>query len=240
MRPRSDDIAALENRLGYRFNDRALLVEALRHSSWVNEHPQENRRDNERLEFLGDAVLNLIIGQLLMQTYPDMREGDLSRTRAKLVSEPQLAALARQLDLGRHLRLGKGEAQTDGRDKSSLLADAFEAALAALYLDGGLDTAAHVVQQLYQTLLRDIPSHHHHSDYKSRLQEAVQLRHQAVPSYQVVGESGPDHRKIFRVAVRICGLTAEGEGGSKKKAEQAAAQMGLARLKEAGLIHPGS
>jgi ribonuclease III len=236
----SPKLTEFEERLGYRFTDGALLEEALCHRSWLNENFREDLRDNERFEFLGDAVLNLIIGHLLMQTYPQMREGDLSRTRAMLVSEPQLAALARQLDLGRFLMLGKGEAQTDGRNKSSLLADAFEATLAALYLDGGFEMAVSFVQKLYAPLLSEISTHSPNPDYKSRLQEAVQLRHQEVPSYQVVGEEGPDHEKTFRVAVSVCGLTAEGEGRSKKKAEQAAAQSGLEHLKKEGLIHPGS
>lgn len=233
-------LAEFEDRLGYRFTDRALLEEALRHSSWLNENFSEDLRDNERFEFLGDAVLNLIIGQLLMQQYPDMREGDLSRTRAKLVSEPQLAELARRLDLGRFLMLGKGEAHTDGRNKSSLLADALEATLAALFLDGGFEKALEIVRRLYGPLLSDLANQNRNPDYKSRLQEAVQLRHQEVPDYQVVGESGPDHEKTFRVAATVCGLSAEGEGRSKKKAEQAAARNSLELLKKEGLIHPAS
>ena len=234
------DPSGVEQHLQYEFKNKDLLQEALRHSSYVNELSDQNLQDNERLEFLGDAVLSLIIGQLLMQKYPQMREGDLSRSRAKLVSEPQLAELARQLNLGQFLMLGKGEAQTDGRNKSSLLADAFEATLAALYLDGGFAKAQAFVSHLYAPLLSDIPTGNQNPDYKSRLQEAVQLRHQAVPRYQVVGESGPEHEKTFRVAVSICGLTAEGQGRSKKKAEQDAAREGLERLKQEGLVHPSS
>lgn len=236
----SDELIKLETRLGHSFSDKTILMEALRHSSWVNEHFRADKRDNERLEFLGDAVLSLIIGQLLMERYPDMREGDLSRTRAKLVNEYQLADLARQLDLGRFLMLGKGEAQTDGRNKSSLLADAFEATLAALYLDGGFETALAFVGRLFHPLLTHIPGSSQNPDYKSRLQEAVQLRHQEVPRYKVVGESGPDHEKTFRVTVKVCGLAAEGKGRSKKKAEQDAAREGLVRLKREGLVHPSS
>jgi ribonuclease III len=236
----SAPLTTLEARLGHSFSNRGLLMEALRHSSWVNEHFQEALRDNERLEFLGDAVLNLIIGQLLMERYPHMREGDLSRNRAKLVSEPQLAELARQLDLGRFLLLGKGEDQTDGRNKSSLLADAFEATLAALYLDGGFARALAFVAELYAPLLDYIPSRSQNPDYKSRLQEAVQPRHHEVPRYEVVGESGPDHEKIFRVVVTVCGLRAEGQGRSKKKAEQDAARKGLEHLIKEGLVHPSS
>lgn len=233
-------LTKLETRLDYPFSDKALLMEALRHSSWVNEHFREDLRDNERLEFLGDAVLGLIIGQLLMEKYPEMHEGDLSRTRAKLVNEHQLANLARQLELGSFLMLGKGETQTDGRNKSSLLADAFEATLAALYLDGGFERALTFVSRLFDPLLTDRPGSSQNPDYKSRLQEAVQLRHHEVPQYTVVGETGPDHEKIFCVAVKVCGLTAEGKGGSKKKAEQDAAREGLERLKQGGLIHPSS
>ena len=238
MKP--DALTKLEARLGSPFSDKRLLMEALRHSSWVNEHFQEDLRDNERLEFLGDAVLSLIIGQLLMERYPDMREGDLSRTRAKLVNEHTLADLARQMDLGAFLMLGKGEAQTDGRNKSSLLADAFEATLAALYLDGGFEAALAFVSRLFDPLLVDIPGSSQNQDYKSRLQEAVQLRHHEVPAYTVVAETGPDHEKTFRVAVKVCGLTAEGKGRSKKKAEQDAAREGLERLKKEGLVHPSS
>jgi ribonuclease III len=236
----TDSLTTLEARLGYTFVDKQLIEEALRHSSWVNEHFQADLRDNERLEFLGDAVLNLIIGQLLMQRYPQMREGDLSRTRAKLVSEPQLAELARQLNLGHFLMLGKGEAQTDGRNKSSLLADAFEATLAALYLDGGFRRALAFIGQLYEPLLDHVPSRSQNPDFKSRLQEAVQLRHHEVPQYEVVGESGPDHEKTFRVAVSVCGLRAEGQGRSKKKAEQDAACKGLEKLKQEGRVHPSA
>jgi len=175
-----------------------------------------------------------------MEKYPAMREGDLSRTRAKLVNEHQLADLARQLDLGRFLMLGKGEAQTDGRNKSSLLADAFEATLAALYLDGGFERALTFVSRLYAPLFTEIPGHSQNPDYKSRLQEAVQLRHQEVPQYTVVCETGPDHEKTFCVAVTVCGLKADGKGRSKKKAEQDAAREGLERLKKAGLVHPSS
>jgi ribonuclease III len=235
-----EELTKLETRLGYPFSDKALLMEALRHSSWVNEHFREDLRDNERLEFLGDAVLSLIIGQLLMEKYPEMREGDLSRTRAKLVNEDQLADLARQLDLGRFLMLGKGEAQTDGRNKSSLLADAFEATLAALYLDGGFERALAFVNRLFEPLLTARPGRSKNPDYKSRLQEAVQLRHHEVPVYTVVNETGPDHEKNFCVAMSVCGLTAEGKGPSKKKAEQDAARAGLERLKNEGLVHPSS
>lgn len=235
-----DELSKLETRLGGPFSDKALLMEALRHSSWVNEHFREDLNDNERLEFLGDAVLSLIIGQLLMEKYPEMREGDLSRSRAKLVNEHQLADLARQLDLGRFLMLGKGEAQTNGRNKNSLLADAFEATLAALYLDGGFERALAFVSGLFEPLLTDKHRRSKNPDYKSRLQEAVQLRHHEVPVYTGVDETGPDHEKTFRVAVSVCGLTAEGSGHSKKKAEQDAAREGLERLKKEGLVHPSS
>jgi ribonuclease III len=220
----------LEDALEYRFNSPERLTAALRHSSYVNEHPQADVASNERLEFLGDAVLNLAISHYLMKRYPDMAEGDLSRNRAHLVNETQLAAIAREIGLGPHLLLGKGEAMTDGREKNSILADATEAVIAAIYLDGGFDAALTVVENQFRERLRTVSHEGCQTDFKSRLQERVQSTYHEVPRYEVVDERGPDHEKIFRVRMTVAGLTAEGDGKSKKMAEQEAARAGLELL----------
>ena len=217
----------LEEKLGHHFIDPTLIEEALRHSSYVNEQADPLLRDNERLEFLGDAVLNLIIGDLLMRQYPDLHEGDLSRIRANMVNETQLAAMARTLDLGEYLQLGKGEIQTNGRDKNSILANAMEAIVAAIYLDIGFDQAYGIIHRQFRYLIEEAPNLSNGQDYKSRLQEAVQERIKEVPRYKVVGESGPDHAKTFYVTMNVGDITTEGAGKSKKAAEQDAACKGL-------------
>lgn len=220
----------LEKALGYRFNHADRLTAALRHSSFVNEQPQTDITSNERLEFLGDAVLNLAISHLLMKRYPDQAEGELSRNRAHLVNETQLATIAREIDLGPHLLLGKGEALTDGREKNSILADATEAVIAAIYLDGGFDAAFRFVEYQFRERFSSATPMGYETDYKSRLQERVQSTYRQVPRYQVVDERGPDHQKTFRVRMTVAGFVAEGDGKSKKIAEQAAAREGLALL----------
>jgi ribonuclease-3 len=217
----------LEVVLGYRFNSAEQLTAALRHSSFVNEHPQANITSNERLEFLGDAVLNLAISQLLMQRYPDLDEGELSRNRARLVNETELAAIAREIGLGPHLLLGKGEALTDGRQKNSILADATEALIAAIYMDGGFDAAFGFVKNRFRDRLRRANRTCYETDYKSMLQERVQSTYHDVPRYTVVDERGPDHDKTFRVRMTVAAISADGEGKSKKMAEQEAAREGL-------------
>jgi ribonuclease III len=222
----------LEAALGYHFSDPALLNGALCHSSYVNEQPQGNLESNERLEFLGDAVLNLAVSHLLMHRYPELAEGELSRNRAHLVNETQLAAIARQIAIGPHLLLGKGEALTGGREKNSILADAVEAVIAAVYLDGGFDAAFAFVESRFSRQLAKVNRSRYETDYKSRLQEHVQSVYREVPRYRVVDTSGPDHSKVFRVQVSVAGITAEGDGKSKKMAEQEAARAGLERLDE--------
>lgn len=226
------DLECLQRSLGYTFINTDLLEEALRHSSYVNEQADAGLRDNERMEFLGDAVLNLVIGHLLMEFHPELREGDLSRIRANLVNESQLADLARGLDLGRHLQLGKGETQTQGHEKNSILANAFEALCAAIYLDQGFDAASAILQRLFNDLLKDASLLNTGQDFKSRLQEAVQGTFKAIPAYQVVEEIGPDHDKTFRVAMTVGDLQTEGLGKSKKMAEQDAARQALAQIEE--------
>jgi ribonuclease III len=222
-----DSLANLETRLGYVFRDRALADTALTHTSWRNEAPAPGRADNERLEFLGDAVLALVVSDLLMRRLPDSAEGDLTRARAALVSEGGLARAAGALELGRFLFVGRGEERTGGRARPSILADALEALMGAIYLDGGLDAVAAVVARLFQPELTDVESHAR-LDYKSRLQERSQALWQTAPSYQVVAESGPDHDKRFEVALSFAGREwARASGRSKKEAEQSAAAVAL-------------
>jgi ribonuclease-3 len=224
------DYQTFENKIHYQFKDRKYLEEALRHSSYVNEQPEENLRDNERLEFLGDAVLNLVISHMLMAKDPSLNEGDLSQIRAGLVNESRLADLAREIDIGTFILLGKGEDQTNGRDKNSILADAFEAVMAAIYLDGGFRQVFQILEFHFNPLLDHIDWPQTAFDYKSRLQELVQTSHKAIPRYTVIEESGPDHNKTFRIKVRVLDIEAEGQGKSKKMAEQDAAKNGLAIL----------
>jgi ribonuclease III len=220
----------VENLLEHPFRDRELLAEALRHSSFVNEASEAGLRDNERLEFLGDAVLSLAVGHLLLERFPHFKEGELTRMRAGLVNEPQLAGLARNLTLGDHLQLGKGESQSGGHSKSSILAGAFEALMAAVYLDGGYATALGIVTRLFQPLIEWLDRSGEHTDHKSQLQELVQARPGAMPSYTVVHEAGPDHDKTFQVALRVLDIDARGTGKSKKAAEQDAARRALELL----------
>jgi ribonuclease III len=222
----------LQQTLRYQFNQTALMEEALRHSSYVNEQADDRLRDNERLEFLGDAVLNLAVGDLLMKAYPQMREGELSRIRANMVNESQLADVARQLGLGPHLLLGKGEIQSNGMEKNSLLANALEAMIAAIYLDGGFAAAFDFVAHHFDRLIQAAPEMSSGQDYKSRLQEAVQCTIKEIPSYRVVDESGPDHDKTFTVAVTVGEVDAQGVGKSKKTAEQEAARRALEQFQQ--------
>jgi ribonuclease III len=221
---------SFQTTLGYEFTRLELLREALCHSSYVNEQSDDKLRDNERMEFLGDAVLNLAIGHLLSQGYPDMNEGDLSRIRANLVNETRLSEVARSIELGDYLLLGKGEIQTNGHEKNSILANAFEAVLAAIYLDGGYDTALDIINHHFRKLLDKAHDLNVGADFKSRLQERAQGSLKAIPSYEVIQESGPDHDKTFRVQMTVGSITAEGVGKSKKTAEQEAARRGLEKI----------
>ncbi|MGB8426454.1 MAG: ribonuclease III [Desulfobacterales bacterium] len=220
-------------KLGYLFTDEALISEAFRHSSYVNEQADGNLRDNECLEFLGDAVLNLVVGYLLMQRYPQVKEGDLSRMRAALVNESQLADIARRIDLGAHILLGKGESLSNGQEKNSILADTFEALVAAVFLDGGFDAAYQVIDNHMARYLEEIQGIDSGQDFKSQLQELVQVNRQPMPAYDVIGENGPDHDKTFCVRLQVLELTTEGRGKSKKQAEQDAARRALMRLRQA-------
>ena len=229
---KTNDHLKIEKKLNYEFKSTELLDEALRHSSFVNEQPDADLRDNERFEFLGDAVLNLIVGHILMEHYPDVNEGDLSRTRANLVNESQLAIIARTIDLGAFIRLGKGEIQTNGRDKNSILAGAFEALIAAVYLDGGFKAAFKIIENNFVPLLEAVNSAIDTYDYKSQLQEWVQEQQGPMPYYKVIREEGPDHDKTFWISVKVFDLESEGQGKSKKMAEQDAARKALEILKK--------
>jgi len=221
------EIHSFLQKLGYQFTDEALISEAFRHSSYVNEQADSGLRDNERLEFLGDAVLNLVVGHLLMLRYPEMKEGELSRTRANLVNETQLAEIARTIDLGSQIMLGKGELLSNGCEKNSILADTFEAVVAAVFLDGGFDVANRIVEIHLGHLIDEMQTLSATQDFKSQLQELVQVNQQQMPEYAVVAENGPDHDKTFRVRLIVLDLITEGRGKSKKQAEQDAAKNAL-------------
>jgi ribonuclease III len=233
-----------EERLGYKFSTRELLERALTHSSAVPElratgvdeavsalHP----RDNERLEFLGDAVLELLASEHLLVAFPEWSEGQLSKSRARIVNAGSLEAAARRLRLGEHLRLGRGEEKTGGREKQTLLADAFEAVVAAVYLDGGLGATREVLRRvLFEQALEERGERISESDRKSALQELLQGQGRAPAEYRLSGESGPDHQKIFQIEVWIDGeCMATGEGSTKKEAEQRAARSALEQLERA-------
>ncbi len=225
------DYSELEGVLGYTFRDRDLLERALRHASWCNEqHNGDHPENNERLEFLGDAVLALVVGNRLMTRYPQLQEGELSITRAQVVSEAGLSDVATTLGLGRWLMLGKGEEKSGGRAKPSILADAFEAIAAAVYLDGGFDAAQAMVNRVLAQRIETVEFKGFY-DFKTRLQETSQARLKATPTYHVVQELGPDHDKRFVVAVTIgTDEWARAVGKSKKEAEQMAAAEAHFRL----------
>ena len=222
-------INELEKAIGYQFRNITLLQNALSHSSYANERWHDSLKSNERLEFLGDSVLGMLVAEHLYRTFPNRPEGELTRMRADMVCEKSLATVANRLDLGRHLMLGKGEESGGGRNRDSILADAVESVLAACYLDGGMDAALQFVQKF---ILVNVPvTKLHNTDHKTALQELVQQKKNQVIAYHLVGESGPDHDKEFRVEVSLNGETVGfGIGSSKKRAEQAAAQAAIEKL----------
>ena len=221
----------LERRLGYTFTDRSWLETALTHSSYANESPH-TRHSNERLEFLGDAVLGFCAAKTICRLYPDMPEGELTRLRAELVCEASLHQVALALGLGDYIHLGKNEQCNGGRRRPSILADCVEAIIAAIYLDGGLEPAEAFIDRM---ILKDIRAGHRpaRTDYKTQLQELLQRSGGAAPQYTIVGESGPDHDKTFTASVALHGgASAQGGGKSKKEAEQAAAKAALEMLRQ--------
>jgi len=225
-------VTALEERLAIPLPDRAVALAALTHKSYVNEHrDEEGLQDNERLEFLGDAVIDLAVSHRLMERFPGAREGDLSKMRAAVVDEQGLAEMARALDLGALLRLGRGEELTGGRQKASLLADAMEAVIAAVYLVGGLEAVLGITDRFLGEAFARAVAGTLDRDYKTQLQELAQSRLRATPRYRVVAEHGPDHSKTFEVETDLRGeVVGRGAGRSKKDAEQAAAKLALDAL----------
>lgn len=216
----------------YSFKNQELLLHAFRHPSYVYEKDDLGVSDNQRLEFLGDAVINLAISHLLMESFPEMKEGDLSKYRASLVSENGLYCIARELKLGDYLLLGKGEERTNGRKKSSILTDALEALIGAIYLDGGFTNTLRVIGTIFSPLLNKIGLDNPINDFKTELQEYSQETFQSTPEYRLEKETGPDHNKTFYVAVYLKGnVMGRGEGKTKKEAEQKAAKEALACLK---------
>ena len=222
-------IKDLETAIGYRFRNIQLLQNALTHSSYANERWHNSLLSNERLEFLGDSVLGMLVAEYLYHNFPNRPEGELTRMRADMVCEQTLAAAANRIGLGSHLLLGHGEEQGGGRSRNSILADAMESVIAACFLDGGIQAARKVVQQF---ILVEVPvTKLHNVDYKTQLQELVQQKKNQVLSYALVGQSGPDHDKQFDVEVSLNGtVVGKGSGSSKKRAEQMAASAAIGNL----------
>jgi ribonuclease-3 len=214
--------------LGYVFDETDLLSQALTHASYVNEQPGMDLKDNERLEFLGDAVLDLAISRILMETFEEAEEGDLSKFRAMIVDEAGLCRVALDLGLGSYIRLGKGETQSGGREKPSILANTMEALLGALYLKAGFEKSLEIIRRLFTPLFERLMQGAVVHDFKSRLQEQTQQCLKSTPTYRLLEEFGPAHDKTFRVEVTLTGRKlAEGEGKSKKEAEQNAAREAI-------------
>ena len=224
-------IKDLEAALGYKFQNITLLQNALTHSSYANERWHNSLLSNERLEFLGDSILGMVVAGYLFENFPDRPEGELTRMRADMVCETSLAAIAAKIDLGSHLLLGHGEERFGGRTRASILADAVESVIAAAFLDGGMQAAADIITRF---VLCDVPvTKLHNTDYKTSLQELVQQKRNQVLCYRMVGESGPDHDKQFTAQVLLNDqVVGQGIGSSKKRAEQDAARVALENLKK--------
>jgi ribonuclease-3 len=222
----------LQQRIGYTFGDRGVLLQALTHKSFGHEFFQDKPlalRDNERLEFLGDAILDVIVSDILLEVYPTASEGQLSKMRAAVVNEKTLALIARSIDIPSCIRLGKGEARTGGFEKSSILSSTLEALIAAIYLDGGFHAVYPVVRHLFSPLFsQETPPFLTFSDHKTQLQELIQAKHKITPTYHLLEAHGPDHAKTFEIEVRLNGdRLAIATGSSKKEAEQNAARSAI-------------
>src|SRR6266540_4151862 len=229
----TDGLDEIQRRLGYRFRRSSLLIEALTHKSYLNEAKETGDLDNERLEFLGDAVLDLVVSEYLLSSFPDAAEGELSKLRARLVSEKTLARVAGRIGLGELLRLGRGETKTQGHNKPSILADALEAVFAGVYLDGGAEAAARCVKAVFSEELASCDQTLTRGDYKTDLQEFCQREFEMLPHYRTIRETGPDHEKLFEVEILIRGdRYGLGVGKSKKEAEQMAAKQALEKVRE--------
>jgi ribonuclease III len=228
-----DEFEPLQHSIGYRFRDRGLLEHAMTHTSRANEDVSGGVRDNESMEFLGDAVLGFVVADVLFRDFPEFDEGQKSKMKASLVSTATLAQQAERLDLGEHMLLGRGEEKTGGRRKQALLADSYEALIAAIYLDGGVEPArAFIVREFGPLIAEARRTGVSDRDYKSALQELLQSRELPLPEYRLVGSIGPDHRKLFQVEVIVKGeRIGDATGRSKKEAEQEAARAALERLR---------
>jgi ribonuclease-3 len=229
LRGKKDD--TLEMRIGYYFRDPELLAQAVVHRSWIVGRDLEYYQTNERLEFLGDSVLNMLVTDYLYHLFPKLPEGDLSKKKGAIVSGKALAESARLWGLGSFLRVGKGEAKGGGREKESLLADAFESVIGAVYLDGGIEPCRKVLEKALFPSIERILSDEDFVNYKSLLLESMQAKSLGMPEYQVLEEAGPEHQKIFHIQVILNGeVCGKGQGASKKKAEQEAARAALSAL----------
>jgi ribonuclease-3 len=228
-----DEFEALQHAIGYRFRDRGLLEHAMTHTSRANEDVSGGVADNESMEFLGDALLGFVVADMLFRDFPEFDEGQKSKTKAAVVSTATLARQAERLQLGDHLLLGRGEEKTGGRRKQALLADGYEALIAAIYLDGGVAHARAFIVREFATLLDEVRRDGvAGQDYKSALQELLQSRDMPLPDYRLVATLGPDHRKLFEIEVVVRGEPlASATGASKKEAEQEAARAALEKLK---------
>ncbi len=227
------DTKSLEAVLGYVFKDKNYLMRALTHSSYVNEQKSNRLLSNERLEFLGDSVLSIIISEFLYSAYGQLEEGQLTKIRARIVCEASLGDAAKQIGLGRYMYFGRGEEITGGRERLSILSDAFEAVIAAIYLDGGVDYARVFVLEKLQAQIESARQGRIHNDYKTQLQEIIQIDKSNKIKYEIYKEEGPDHAKVFYTHVKLNDeIIGTGAGRSKKESEQKAAEEGLLRLKK--------
>ena len=226
----------LEELLGYSFQNRTLLSQALTHRSYVNEHEEEQLRHNESLEFLGDSVLGFLISSRIFQRYPELTEGELSKIKAYLVSAANLVKLAEGIRLGNFVRLSRGEEKTGGRSKRAIIVDAYEAIIGAIYLDGSVEAASNFVGRQIERFLEDLDIRQlTYGDFKSALQELLHNLGRPEPVYRVVDEIGPDHKKTFVVQVAVEGkVVAESSGKTKKEAQQSAARLALESIKNSG------
>ncbi len=227
----------LEQGIGYKFNDRDLLAHAMTHSSYANEKHWEKARNNERLEFLGDAVLELVSSDFLFHKNSHMPEGEMTRTRASMVCEQALAYCAGEIHLGEYLMLGRGEEATGGRERASVVSDAMEALIGSIYLDGGFASAKEFIHKF---ILNDLENKQLFYDSKTILQEMVQGMGREALTYELLGEDGPEHNRVYETCAKIGGREiGRGQGRSKKAAEQMAAYRGILKLKEEGAVRPG-
>ncbi len=227
------DLMKLEKSLGYTFNTKSILKEAITHKSYAHEKKKDIQAYNERMEFLGDSVLELIISEYLYLTYTEYTEADLSKIKAYIVQESSLAETAKRLEIGSYLLLGKGEEMTGGREKPSLLADAFEAILSAIYIDGGLEKAREFILNNLSHKVEKLAANKFIFDFKTELQEVVQAEYGVLPKYITHNEEGPEHKKVFEVKVFIKDdLFGSGKGRTKKAGAQKAAEAALEKIKE--------